>query len=522
MLIFPDLNTGNNTYKAVQRSAGAVAVGPVLQGLRKPVNDLSRGALVQDIVNTVAITAIQAQARGRSSRHERPGATRVLVLNSGSSSVKYQLLDMARRQRLAVGLVERIGEAPAGTSPRPRARRVRRADRRPRRAEAVRGAGATVSAWTPPSWPPSATGWCTAARASPRRPLIDDEVLAEIERAGAAGAAAQPGQHHRHPRSPASCAPTCRRSRSSTPPSTPRCRRPRPATPSTSATADAHRHPPLRLPRHLARVRLAGDGRSCWAGHPDEVNVIVLHLGNGASASAVRGRAVRGHLDGADAAGGPGDGHPLRRHRPGRGLPSGRGSAGMSTDEIDDAAQQEERAARACAATTTCGRSGRRIDEGDERRSSPSTSTSTGCRSTSAPITAVLGRVDAVAFTAGVGENAAPVAGGRGRGSGGAGPRGGRRRATPCAVRRAAADLAGRRPGSRSPWCRRTRSWRSPSRRYALVGRRLGPTRLSGMPPICTSTRRNIPQRNKPIGSRPCAVPKSSAPWAPPSTPTSS
>ncbi|MET7478945.1 phosphate acetyltransferase [Streptomyces sp. NPDC005648] len=62
VLIFPDLNTGNNTYKAVQRSAGAIAVGPVLQGLRKPVNDLSRGALVSDIVNTVAITAIQAQS----------------------------------------------------------------------------------------------------------------------------------------------------------------------------------------------------------------------------------------------------------------------------------------------------------------------------------------------------------------------------------------------------------------------------------------------------------------------------
>jgi phosphate acetyltransferase len=61
VLIFPDLNTGNNTYKAVQRSAGAIAIGPVLQGLRKPVNDLSRGALVDDIVNTVAITAIQAQ-----------------------------------------------------------------------------------------------------------------------------------------------------------------------------------------------------------------------------------------------------------------------------------------------------------------------------------------------------------------------------------------------------------------------------------------------------------------------------
>jgi len=62
VLIFPDLNTGNNTYKAVQRSANAVAIGPVLQGLNKPVNDLSRGCTVPDIVNTVAVTAIQAQS----------------------------------------------------------------------------------------------------------------------------------------------------------------------------------------------------------------------------------------------------------------------------------------------------------------------------------------------------------------------------------------------------------------------------------------------------------------------------
>lgn len=61
VFVFPDLNTGNNTYKAVQRSAGAVAIGPVLQGLKKPVNDLSRGATVRDIVNTIAITAVQAQ-----------------------------------------------------------------------------------------------------------------------------------------------------------------------------------------------------------------------------------------------------------------------------------------------------------------------------------------------------------------------------------------------------------------------------------------------------------------------------
>ena len=61
VFIFPSLNAGNIGYKAVQRSSGAVAIGPVLQGLNKPVNDLSRGALVEDIVNTVALTAVQAQ-----------------------------------------------------------------------------------------------------------------------------------------------------------------------------------------------------------------------------------------------------------------------------------------------------------------------------------------------------------------------------------------------------------------------------------------------------------------------------
>jgi len=79
VLIFPDLNTGNNTYKAVQRSANAVAIGPILQGLNKPVNDLSRGALVDDIVNTVAITAVQAQGsaspvRGADRRFSNPAA----------------------------------------------------------------------------------------------------------------------------------------------------------------------------------------------------------------------------------------------------------------------------------------------------------------------------------------------------------------------------------------------------------------------------------------------------------------
>ena len=79
VFIFPDLNTGNNTYKAVQRSSGAVAIGPVLQGLNKPVNDLSRGCLVPDIVNTVAITAIQAQE----AEHLRNKAQRTHTDNGG-------------------------------------------------------------------------------------------------------------------------------------------------------------------------------------------------------------------------------------------------------------------------------------------------------------------------------------------------------------------------------------------------------------------------------------------------------
>jgi phosphate acetyltransferase len=61
VFIFPDLNTGNNTYKAVQRETKALAIGPIIQGLNKPVNDLSRGCTVDDIFNTVIVTAIQSQ-----------------------------------------------------------------------------------------------------------------------------------------------------------------------------------------------------------------------------------------------------------------------------------------------------------------------------------------------------------------------------------------------------------------------------------------------------------------------------
>ena len=72
VFIFPDLNTGNTTYKAVQRSANVISVGPMLQGLRKPVNDLSRGALVDDIVYTIALTAIQAEQAERKRKELTP------------------------------------------------------------------------------------------------------------------------------------------------------------------------------------------------------------------------------------------------------------------------------------------------------------------------------------------------------------------------------------------------------------------------------------------------------------------
>jgi phosphate acetyltransferase len=72
--IFPDLNTGNNTYKAVQQSTGAIAIGPLMQGLAKPVNDLSRGCTVADIINTVACTAVQAIGAKRQPATQRDDA----------------------------------------------------------------------------------------------------------------------------------------------------------------------------------------------------------------------------------------------------------------------------------------------------------------------------------------------------------------------------------------------------------------------------------------------------------------
>lgn len=97
VFVFPDLNTGNNTYKAVQRSANAVAIGPVLQGLAKPVNDLSRGARVADIVNTVVITAIQAAGRASMRTQPVPADALIPAPSAGISTdvVAASLLDGA-------------------------------------------------------------------------------------------------------------------------------------------------------------------------------------------------------------------------------------------------------------------------------------------------------------------------------------------------------------------------------------------------------------------------------------------
>lgn len=88
VFVFPDLNTGNNTYKAVQRSAGALAIGPVLQGLRKPINDLSRGATVQDIVTTVAITAIQAHQQRQAEEERAARGAEPVELESAAREVR--------------------------------------------------------------------------------------------------------------------------------------------------------------------------------------------------------------------------------------------------------------------------------------------------------------------------------------------------------------------------------------------------------------------------------------------------
>ena len=121
VFIFPDLNTGNNTYKAVQRTSGAVAVGPVLQGLNKPVNDLSRGALVDDIVNTVAITAIQAQMDAQRAALQASAPGELLAGSDQQASQPVaELGDLARPDDSlpAEAVTEVIAEQEFGADPR--------------------------------------------------------------------------------------------------------------------------------------------------------------------------------------------------------------------------------------------------------------------------------------------------------------------------------------------------------------------------------------------------------------------
>ena len=226
VLIFPDLNTGNNTYKAVQRSAGAVAIGPVLQGLRKPVNDLSRGALVEDIVNTVAITAIQAQEQRDDGDATGPGAQLRLVL----------------AEVPAVDLVRARGWPTASSSGSARARlgtvadhgRVDHGGRRPCAALRI---GVDRLDGVIATWSRSGTGSCTAA----------DVLPADADHRRGRREAARSCRRWRRcttrrtssaSRSRARCSPTCRTSPSSTPRSSTTCPRPRPPTRSTARSRE--------------------------------------------------------------------------------------------------------------------------------------------------------------------------------------------------------------------------------------------------------------------------------------------
>ena len=217
VFIFPDLNTGNNTYKAVQRSANAIAIGPVLQGLNKPVNDLSRGATVHDIVNTVAITAIQALVS-------------VFVVNCGSSSLKWSVVDADSGSTLGVGHGQQVEDHAAALA---QVLEVAPLDAVEAVAHRVVHGGERFSAPV----------------------LIDDAVRGRDPRPGGARAAAQPGQRGRD------------RGRAARVAGGPARRRLRHRVPRHAAAARVHlRRParvgraPLRLPRHLARVRLARGG----------------------------------------------------------------------------------------------------------------------------------------------------------------------------------------------------------------------------------------------------------------------
>ena len=292
----------------------AGAAGPAQAGQR-PVARRAR-------CTTSSTPSRSPRSRPSSGPRVEPERSRVLVLNAGSSSVKYQLLDWRdRRPARASGLVERIGEdgparhRAAGAEPL-----TERRDRRPRRgagpgARGVRAHGGLDRGAVAVGHRVVHGGDAFAEPTADRR----RRARAEIERAGPARAAAQPGEPRRHRGRPRAAARTCRRSRSSTPRSTRRCRR-RAALRDRRAswpTGYGIRRYGFHGTSHALRRRGAA---AALLGRPvDELERD--HPAPGQRRAAPRrsrGGRQRRHLDGADPAGGPGDGHPLRRPRPGR------------------------------------------------------------------------------------------------------------------------------------------------------------------------------------------------------------
>ena len=288
VFVFPDLNTGNNTYKAVQRSAGALAVGPILQGLRKPVNDLSRGALVRDIVNTIAITAIQAQTVGADPDELlRPGGERRVLVAEVQPGRRRRPGSRPPRGRSS-GSVSRPGASstspattststsgPSPTTRRPCGRRWTRSRRTVRRSTPPASwrwviASCTAASGSPSRRSSTTRSWRRSSRLVPLAPLHNPANLEGIAVARKLFpdlpqvAVFDTAYHQTMP----PVAYTY-------------------AVPLAWRDEHAIRRYGFHGTSHAYVARAAA--RCARAARPEDVNVIVLHLGNGASATAVRG-----------------------------------------------------------------------------------------------------------------------------------------------------------------------------------------------------------------------------------------